>query len=175
MSEVVRREDLQRHLRDLSTGTYEGQVSRAEKEEVYRKAVELLTPVAQSVLEEANNLFLNSTGQVRVIGPKDDGQGGLETRFELTWPEQRTAQIMRGPRAPLRPVIIKAHYGRGFLHPHLSGSSGGNWPLQILNAEDVERQRTILAAIVEMELHERIFETDWHILPISRQWRQDKS
>jgi hypothetical protein len=36
-------------------------------------------------------------------------------------------------------------------------------------AADAERQKGVLAAIVELELHQRIFETDWRILPISWQ------
>jgi hypothetical protein len=32
-------------------------------------------------------------------------------------------------------------------------------------AADAERQKGVLAAIVELELHQRIFETDWRILP----------
>ena len=35
---------------------------------------------------------------------------------------------------------------------------------------DAGRQKGVLAAIVELELHQRIFETDWRILPVSRQW-----
>jgi hypothetical protein len=31
-------------------------------------------------------------------------------------------------------------------------------------------QKGVLAAIFELELHQRIFETDWRILPIYRQW-----
>jgi hypothetical protein len=35
---------------------------------------------------------------------------------------------------------------------------------------DAERQKGILAAIVELELHQRIFETDWRILLLTKQW-----
>jgi hypothetical protein len=128
---AIRADDLLRHLKDLRTGTYEGVRSRSAKEEHYRKGIELLTPVAVAVLEEANALFLQGTGEIQVIGPEDDGSGGLETRFELSWPQQRAAYVTRGPREPL--------------------------------------QKGILAAIVELELHQRIFETDWHILPVSQQ------
>ncbi len=80
-STAIRADDLLRHLKDLRTGTYEGVQSRRAKEEHYRKGIELLTPVAVAVLEEANALFLQGTGEIQVIGPEDDGSGGLETRY----------------------------------------------------------------------------------------------
>jgi hypothetical protein len=66
-----------------------------------------------------------------------------------------------------QPVRIVVNYSQGFLHPHLSGSTAGFWPFQVTSAADAGRQKGILAAIVELELHQRIFETDWRILPIS--------
>jgi hypothetical protein len=170
---AIRADDLLRHLKDLRTGTYEGVQTRSAKEERYRKGIELLTPVAVAVLEEANALFLQGTGEIQVIGPEDDGSGGLETRFELSWPQQRAAYVTRGPREPLQPVRIVVNYSQGFLHPHLSGSAAGYWPFQVTSQADAERQRSILAAIVELELHQRIFETDWRILPVSQQLGKD--
>src|SRR5712692_4668547 len=166
---TVRADDLLRHLQDLRSGTYEGAMSRGAKEVVYRQGVELLRPVAVEILEEANTLFLNGTGNVQMIGPEEDGSGGLVTRFELSWPEQRAARVMRGPNGPLQPVRIVVNYSQGFLHPHLSGSTAGFWPFQVTSAADAGRQKGVLAAIVELELHQRIFETDWRILPVSRQ------
>jgi hypothetical protein len=101
--------------------------------------------------------------------PESDGAFGRVTRFELTWPEQRAARITRGGRGPLPPVRIVVNFARGFLHPHLSGTTAGSWPFQVTSAADAERQRGVLAAIVELELHERIFQTDWRLLPVSRQ------
>jgi hypothetical protein len=89
------------------------------------------------------------------------------TRFQLSWPEQRAARIMRGPNGPLQPVRIVVNYSQGVLHPHLSGSATGFWPFQVTSAADARRQRGVLAAIVELELHQRVFEIDWRILPIS--------
>ena len=166
---TIRTDDLLRHLQDLRTGTYEGEKSRSAKEVLYRRGIELLTPIAIAILEEANALFLHGTGEVQVIGPEDDGSGGLVTRFELSWPEQREAQVIRGPRQPLKPVSIIVDYSQNFLHPHLSGSTAGYWPFQVTSEADAERQKGILAAIVELELHQRIYETDWRILPVSRQ------
>lgn len=165
----VRADDLLRHLQDLRFGTYEGAMSRGAKEVVYRKGINLLKPVAVEILNEANTLFLNGTGNVQIIGPEEDDYGGLVTRFELTWPEQRAAQVIRGPNGPLQPVRIVVNYSQGELHPHLSGSTAGFWPFQVTSEADAGRQKGVLAAIVELELHQRIFETDWRILPISWQ------
>src|SRR5260370_22070310 len=96
-----------------------------------------------------------------MIGAEEDGAGGLATRFELSWPEQRAARVMRGPNGPLQPVRIVVNYSQGFLHPHLSGSTAGFWPFQVTSVADAGRQKGVLAAIVELELHQRIFETDW--------------
>ena len=166
-SVTIRTDDLLRHLQDLRTGTYEGEKSRSAKEDVYRRGIELIRSVAVSILEDANTMFLNGTGEVQVIGPEDDGSGGLETRFELSWPDQRAAWVTRGPHQPLEPVRIVVNYSQSFLHPHLAGSTAGYWPFQVTSEADAERQRGILAAIVELELHQRVFETDWRILPVS--------
>jgi hypothetical protein len=165
----VRADDLLRHLQNLRSGTYEGTTRRGAKEVVYRQGIKLLRSVAVEILEEANTLFLNGTGNVQMIGPEEDGSGGLVTRFELSWPEQRAARVIRGPNGPPQPVRIVVNYSQGELHPHLSGSTAGFWPFQVTSAADAGRQRGILAAIVELELHQRIFETDWCILPTSWQ------
>lgn len=100
-----------------------------------------------------------------MVGPEEDGSGGLVTCFELSWPEQRAARVIRGPNGPLQPVRIVVNYSQGELHPHLSGSNAGFWPFQVTSEADAGRQKGVLAAIVELELHQRIFETDWRILP----------
>jgi hypothetical protein len=167
---AIRADDLLRHLRDLRTGSYEGVKSRSAKEAIYRRGIELLTPIVKAILEEANTLFLEGTGEIQVRGPMDDGTGGLETHFELSWPEQREAQVTQALNKPLEPVRIVVNYSQNFLHPHLSGSTAGYWPFQVTNESDAERQKGILAAIVELELHQLIFETNWQILPVSRHW-----
>ena len=78
---TVRAHDLLHHLQDLRSGTYEGAMSRGAKEVVYHQGINLLRSVAVEILEEANTLFLNGTGNVQMIGPEEDGSGGLVTRF----------------------------------------------------------------------------------------------
>ena len=121
-------------------------MSRGAKEVVYRKGINLLKSVAVEILNEANTLFLNGTGNVQIIGPEEDDYGGLVTRFELTWPEQRAAQVIRGPNGPLQPVRIVVNYSQGELHPHLSGSTASFWPFQVTSAGDAHcRVRTTSA------------------------------
>src|SRR5260370_27576619 len=165
---TVRADDLLRHLQDLRSGTYEGAMSRGAKEVVYRQGINLLRPVAVEILEEANTLFLNGTGNVQMIGPEEDDSGDLVTRFELSWPEQRAARVMRGPNGPLQPVRIVVNYSQGFLHPHLSRMTADFRPFQVTSAADAGRQKGVLAAIVDLQLHHPAFQTSCRILPVSR-------
>ncbi len=134
-------EDLFRHLEDLRTNSFEGAGPRAERVELFRRAVELLGPVARLILEEAN-----------------------AARWELSWPEQRAAANIRGGDG-VPPVQVVAWFAAGFTHPHLVGSRTGDWPLQVTSQADAERQEPIVRAIVEAELHQRIFEGGWRIVP----------
>jgi hypothetical protein len=161
-------EDLLRHCKDLQTRTYEG-ASGEERLNTYRRAVELLAPVALDVLAEANRELLDGTGEVTQHGPRPDGHDGTEAVFELSWPAQRTVDRTRSGR-PLDPVRVMARFTAGTQHPHLSGSRAatdppGDYPLQVTSSEDAERQRPVLAAVVTAELHARIFEGGWQCIP----------
>ena len=162
---MVRAEDLYRHLDDLRTDTYEGLGPRSERVELYRGAVTLLGPVVRRVLEEADAAFLAGTGQISEHGPSEDGRGGLTASWELSWPEQQSATPVRGERDRVGPVQVIAWFAAGFTHPHLAGASLGHWPLQVTDETDAERQEPIVRAIVEAELHQRVFEGSWKILP----------
>ncbi len=39
------------------------------------------------------------------------------------------------------------------------------WPCQVIDDADAERQEPILRAIVESELHQRIFQGTWRVIP----------
>lgn len=88
----------------------------------------------------------------------------LDLRWTLSWPEQRLAANVRAP-GPVGPVGVVGRFAATFDHPHLGGSTAGSWPLQVLNEDDAARQEPIIRAIVEAELHERIFEGTWRIVP----------
>src|SRR5260370_40362656 len=101
-------------------------------------------------------MLLQGTGQAQVIGPEDDGSGGLETRFELSWPEQRAAHVTRGVPQPIQPVRIIVNYSQDFLHPHLAGSTASYWPFHVISEAYVGRARAITVDIVELEIDQSV-------------------
>jgi hypothetical protein len=163
-------EDLFRHLDDLRTDSYEGAGPRAERIDLFRRTVELLGPVVRRVLEEADAAFLAGSGGLAEHPPSQDG-GDWTARWELSWPEQRAATPIRGGVDRVAPVQVVAWFAGTFTHPHLAGSWAGqqplvaHWPLQVTGQTDAERQEAVVRAIVEAELHQRVFEGGWRILP----------
>jgi hypothetical protein len=154
--------DIFRHLSDLRSGTYEGARQWPQRVEIFRRAVRLLDPVVRRILEQANVAFLDGTGTVHQrVG--EDRDGGAYAHWELSWPAQRDAAARRGGR--VEPVQVIAVFGRGNTHPHLRGAAAGMWPCQVTDEHDAERQELILRAIVECELHERIYQGTWQVIP----------
>jgi hypothetical protein len=161
---VPRVEDITRHLDDLRTRSYEGVSDRDGRNQVFARAVELLGPVVTAVLDEADAVFLDGEGTVETHPVADDGDGGLEASWTLTWPAQRSAANKRAPGG-VGPVTVRAWFKNGFNHGHLAGSSAGYWPLQVTGEADAARQEPIVRAITEVELHERIYEAGWQVVP----------
>jgi hypothetical protein len=159
-----RHQDLFRHLEDLRSDSYEGAADRADREALFERAVELMDPVVRRVLEETNATFLNRTGEIEQRAVTVEAAGDALAAWELSWPEQRAAKNVRSGGGVV-PVQVVALFAAGFTHPHLRGSSAGNWPMQVVDQADAERQEPIVRAIVEAELHERVFEGTWHIVP----------
>jgi hypothetical protein len=157
-------EDLFRHLDDLRTDSFEGAGPREERIELFRRGLAFFGPVVRRVLEEANAAVLDGTGEVREHELAQQPDGGWTARWELSWPEQRAAENLRGADG-VGPVQVVAWFAAGFTHPHLSGSRAGAWPLQVTSQADADRQELVVRAIVEAELHERIFEGGWRIVP----------
>jgi hypothetical protein len=154
--------DIFRHLSDLRSGSYEGARQWPDRVAVFRRAVGLLDPVVRRILEQANADFLRGSGTIHQRAG-DDRDGGAYAHWELSWPEQRHASGRHGGR--VEPVQVIAVFGRGTTHPHLRGAVAGMWPCQVTDAADAERQEPILRAIVECELHERIFQGTWRVVP----------
>ncbi len=153
---VLRVEDLRRHLIDLRDGAHEGAASPRERETVFREAVRLLDPVVREVMSEADDLLLGGVGDVDChVGP--DCRGGSEAVWALSWPEQLEARI--------RPVQVGVCFSCSLPHPELRGSDCGTWPVQVVCEEDAQRYAVIVAAIVEAELHQRVHEAGWQVLP----------
>jgi hypothetical protein len=150
---------LLRHFADLRDGTHGGVSSRRDKERLFAEAVALLGPHVVQVLNEVNCYLLLDTGAVNATGLRRSADGGMEAVWPLSWPAQRAAQI--------GPIIIRAYYGSGFLHPHLQGGTVGDWPLNVFDAEQAEGELPTLRAIASADLHNLVFQLggDYRIVP----------
>ena len=170
--------DYRRHVEDLRSCSYEGAKSREEREEIFYRAFELVTPVAERVLTELNRWFLHSTGEVATERPLRDASGGLDGFWKVSWPLQKQS-ANRFTQEPLEPLAIHAVFprrpslGMEWTHPHLAllrpGCKEGMaaaWPLQVTSPEDALRQEPILRVLAEAEMHERTFLADlnWRLL-----------
>jgi hypothetical protein len=164
-------EGIERHLEDLRHNAYEG-ASGAARQKLYVAACDLLTPVALDVLQQVNGTLLRGTGEVSVRAPGPDGGGGSVASWLLTWPElSRSMSRLTGES--LRPVTISAVFPPGFTHPHLVGGGPVNpraasltaWPMQVTSAEDAEQHRPVLWAIATAEVHDRIYQSSWRVIP----------
>jgi hypothetical protein len=158
-------EDLFRHLADLRTGTFEGAGPRADRLRLFRAGADLADPVIRRVLAEADEVFLLGTGQVTFgFGEYGEDGGGVRARWELSWPLQREAAGRDG--TPVTPIQVTAFYRQTSTNPHLRGSSAGDWPFQVLTPADAQRQEPIVRAIVEAELHQKVFDAGtWRVIP----------
>ncbi len=144
----------------------EGADGRADRIALFRRGVELIDQVVRSVLEETNAAFLFGRGEVEHRAIDVDERGDAEASWLLSWPEQRRAANVRSGGS-VEPVRVVAWFAAAFTHPHLRGSRVGSWPFQVVDAGDALRQKPIVRAIVEAELHERIFEGTRKIIPAS--------
>jgi len=162
---------IRRHLKDLKEDAYEG-ARGAARHARYMAAFELVTPVAVDVLQQINASLLGGTGDVSVRPPGPDGLGGQIGSWLLTWPElSETSSRLTGQ--PLQPVTISAVFPPGFTHPHLVAGgpvdpravSLAAWPVQVTAHEDAEQQRPVLWAIATAEVHDRIYQSTWRIIP----------
>ncbi len=151
---------LQRHFADLRDGNHGGAESRAEKEELFAKAVVLLGPFARQVLDEVNESLLLGTGEVVASGLREGGDG-TEAVWELSWPEQRAAG--------LEPIRLHAFFGAQFHHPHLRGTTVGVWPLNVFTERQAADEVPTMRAIAAADLHNMVFERDYRIVPATAQ------
>jgi hypothetical protein len=146
-----------RHFEDLRDGTHGGSASRMDKEAHFKKAVQLLAPVARQVLTEMNTSLLLGTGQLTETGLERTADGGLNASWALNWPEQRAVGV--------QPIVLQAYFGGGFHHPHLRGTTVQDWPLNVFSDEDAAAQLSILRAIASSDLHNLVFGADYRIVP----------
>jgi hypothetical protein len=150
---------LLRHFADLRDGTHGGLGTRRDKERLFTTAVALLRPHVEQALDEINAYLLLDTGDVNKTGVRRSADSGIEAVWSLSWPEQRAAGI--------DPIIIRAYYGAGFLHPHLQGGTVGDWPLNVFDAEQAAAELATLRAIASADVHNLVFQLggDYRIIP----------
>jgi hypothetical protein len=168
---VVWIDGLRRHLQDLQQDAYEG-ASGHGRDARYVDAFELLSPVATEVLQEVNASLLRGSGDVSVQAPGPDGHGGMIGAWQLSWPQLAEA-TNRFTGAPLEPVTIGAIFPAGFTHPHLVGGGPVSpraatitaWPMQIASRDDAEQYRPVAWAIATAEVHDRIYQSSWRVIP----------
>jgi hypothetical protein len=150
---------LMRHFADLRDGTHGGASSRSDKESLFSAAIPLLDPYARQVLDEINRYLLLDTGEVTATGMRRSADGGVDAVWALSWPEQQAAGI--------KPIVIRAYYGVGFLHPHLQSGTVGDWPLNVFDDEQAAAEVPTMRAIASAELQNLVLELrgDIRIIP----------
>lgn len=154
-------ESVARHLDDLRLRSYEGAEDRRAQEELFEQACEWLDPVVTSILHATNEEHLGGQGEFNATGPQELDDGTKQARWRLTWNELKELGFP--------PVQVAATFYSSWQHPHLHGwcpgidaphshlSCLGDWPLQVSAREDAELRRSVVEAIVEAEMHNRVF------------------
>jgi hypothetical protein len=106
-----------------------------------------------------NTGLMLDTGEVLATGVRRSAGGGSEAVWALSWPEQRTAGI--------EPVLIRAYFGRQFLHPHLQSGTIGDWPLNVFDAEQAAAELPTLRAMAAADIHNLVLQLggDHRIIP----------
>jgi hypothetical protein len=150
---------LLRHFTDLRDHTHGGARSRGEKEQLFAQAVPLIDPYARRVLDEINQDLLLGTGEVSATGVRPQATGGVEAEWTLTWPAQQAAGIP--------PVLLRAHFGTAFHHPHLRSGTTGDWPLNVFDKAQAAAELPTLRAMAAADLHNLVFQLggDVRIIP----------
>jgi hypothetical protein len=150
---------LLRHFADLRDGTHGGARSRADKERLFVDAVALLDPYARRALDEMNTSLMLDTGEVVATEVRRSAGGGSDAVWSLSWPEQRAAGI--------KPVLIRAYFGLGFLHPHLRSGTVGDWPLNVFDDEQAAAELPTLRALAAADIHNLVLQLggDYRLIP----------
>jgi len=75
--------------------------------------------------------------------------------------------VARAESAAVKPIVIRAYFGCGFLHPHLQSATVGDWPLNVVDDEQAAAELPTLRAIASAEIHNLVFHLggDRRIIP----------
>ena len=108
--------------------------------------------------ERLSDLMLDS-GEVRATGVQRSEGVGIEAVWTLSWPEQRAAGI--------GPIVIRAYFGLGFLHPHLRSGTVGDWPLNVFDDEQAAAELPTLRSLAAADIHNLVLQLggDYGIVP----------
>jgi hypothetical protein len=157
---------LLRHFADLRDGTHGGVRSRRDKERRFAAAVPLLDPHARQALEEINTYLLLGTGELTATGVRQSADGGIDAVWSLSWPEQQAAGI--------KPIVIRAYFGPGFVHPHLQSGTVGDWPLNVFDEEQAAAELPTLRAMAAADVHNLVFQVggDIRVIPATVSGRE---
>src|SRR2546430_11362515 len=90
------------------------------------------------------------TGRVVATGVRRSAGGGTEAVWSLSWPEQQAAGI--------EPILIRAYFGVGFLHPHLQSGTVGDWPLNVFDDEQAAAELPTLRAMASAGIPNLVFQ-----------------
>ena len=154
--------ELLRHFADLRDGTHGGLRSQRDKERLFARAIPLLDPYARQALEELNTALLLGTGELSATGLRDSADGGGDAVWALSWPEQHAAGI--------DPIVIRAYFGAGFLHPHLQSRTVGDWPLNVFDGQQAAAELPTLRAMAAADLHNLVFQLGGDVRIIPAVW-----
>jgi hypothetical protein len=137
-----------------------------DKERLFAAAVPLLDPHARQALEEINTYLLLETGEVTATGVRPSADGGSDALWTLSWPEQQAASI--------KPIVVRAYFGAGFVHPHLQSGTVGDWPLNVFDEEQAAAELPTLRAIAAADVHNLVFQVggDIRIIPATVSGRE---
>src|SRR2546430_14454860 len=99
------------------------------------------------------------TGRVVATGVRGSAGGGMEAVGSLSWREQQAAGI--------EPILIRAYFGVGFLHPHLQSGTVGDWPLNVFDDEQAAAELPTLRAMASADIHNLVSQLggDYRIIP----------
>ena len=69
--------------------------------------------------------------------------------------------------AGIKPIVIRAYFGTGFVHPHLQSGTVGDWPLNVFDAEQAAAELANLRAMAAADIHNLVFQVggDVRIVP----------
>jgi DNA-binding IclR family transcriptional regulator len=128
--------------------------SPAERAERFRSWVAMLDPAVMALLGEADELFLDGSGELSAI-TKSRKSEGSSTTWELKW-GRLTESRDRATGQRLEPVTIMALLPADSEHGYLRSLTLGDWPIAAAEPGDgFLGHMSVIWAMIEAELYDR--------------------